>query len=394
MTRQSVTISFYALISLLLFCNCTNDNEEILKSSQIPVDSSKEVLNIDSNEVANQLVVDFMVKYDIPGLSLAISKTGKLVYAKGYGYANVEKKDTVTTSHVFRIASLSKPITSVLVMKLIEEGKISIDDKVFGENSILGFDYGTPPYRPWITDITVKNLLEHTAGGWGNDAEDPMFKKPAYGNDDLISYILDQVPLINKPGTNWEYSNFGYCILGRVIEKITGKEYPVYGKEFFSSFGVSMAGIAQNSGNRYNNEVKYYSQQDESPDDFNIERMDANGGWVMSALDYLKFLIRVDGFTAIDDILEESTVELMTTPSNQNPNYAKGWAVNNLDNWWHQGGLPGTASIFIRTGDEYCWVILLNSRMPTNDFSINLDRLGWDIIHKSAFEDSYDFLGK
>src|SRR5690606_38029470 len=136
----------------------------------------------------------FMSKYNIPGLSLAITRFGKLVYAKGYGMADKEKVEAVTTTSKFRFASVSKWVTAAAIMKLIQEEKLSMDSKVFGPGAVLGPTFGTQPYLPYVADITIEQLLHHTGGGWGNSSADPMFAQPQLNGDDLLSWIL-----INKP---------------------------------------------------------------------------------------------------------------------------------------------------------------------------------------------------
>ena len=113
-------------------------------------------------------------------------------------------------------------------MKLVEERKLKLSDRVFGSGGILGNTYGKKPYKKWVTSITVKHLLEHTAGGWNNKKNDPMFQKSGYNHKQLISWVLNNRPLSRKPGTKNDYSNFGYCVLGRVIEKRSGMSYKNY----------------------------------------------------------------------------------------------------------------------------------------------------------------------
>src|SRR5690606_38655751 len=103
-----------------------------------------------------------------------------------------------------------------------------LSDKVFGNKGILKKKYGKKPYSKAVTDITIRHLLQHLSGGWGNSRRDPMFRDPAIPMDDLISSTLDSLPLEHEPGTHYDYSNFGYCILGRVIEELTGMEYADY----------------------------------------------------------------------------------------------------------------------------------------------------------------------
>jgi CubicO group peptidase (beta-lactamase class C family) len=110
---------------------------------------------------------------------------------------------------------------------LIEAGKLRLDSRVFGPNSILGDDY------PWLSiqQITVEHLLTHTAGGWGHGAHDPMHLNKEMNQRELIAWTLELMPLAFPPGESFAYSNFGYCILGRVIEKLTGRTYEQYIKD-------------------------------------------------------------------------------------------------------------------------------------------------------------------
>ncbi|HMG68454.1 MAG TPA: serine hydrolase domain-containing protein, partial [Chitinophagaceae bacterium] len=121
-----------------------------------------------------------MRKYNVPGLSLAVAKDDKLIYIKALGYADTTTGEKVSPKSLFRIASISKPFTSVAIMKLIQEGRLNINSKVFGDSGILGNQYGTLPYGQNITNITIDELLHHTCGGWTNDMNDPMFTNPSF----------------------------------------------------------------------------------------------------------------------------------------------------------------------------------------------------------------------
>src|SRR5439155_339277 len=121
----------------------------------------------------------------------------------------------------------------------------------------------------------------HTAGGWPNYKGDPMFAYPKYNHHKLIAWALKNCPLKNKPGTQFAYSNFGYCILGRAIEKISGKSYEKFVREnIFKKCGIQNMQLAGNTlAERARNEVVYYDQQGENPYGMNVRRMDSHGGW-------------------------------------------------------------------------------------------------------------------
>lgn len=329
-------------------------------------------------------VTAFMTTYQIPGVSIAITKNGKLVYLKSYGKMSATDNTPVTDNSLYRIASVSKPITAVGIMKLLEANKLTLDSKIFGTGSILGNDYPTTQMAN-LTDITVRHLLHHTVGVWGNDANDPMFKNPAMNHEQLIKWTLDNYPATTGRGT-YRYSNFGYCLLGRIIEKLSGKTYEQFIKdEVLTPCGISNMSIAGNTlSDRKPNEVIYTGQSGYSPYSYNIPRMDSHGGWIASAKDLAKFMIRVDGFSNKPDILQPATITAMTTRSVPSSNYAAGWGVNNANHWWHTGSLPGTASEIIRANSGFSWVILCNSRSYSSSFDGALDGLLWPVVQNAG----------
>lgn len=327
-------------------------------------------------------VNSFMTQYHIPGMAIAITHHGKLVYAKGYGYADTLQQTPVTTNSLFRIASVSKCITATAILKLVDAKKLSLDASVFGKKGILGTTYGQPPYAENLRKITIRQLLQHTAGGWTNNGTDPMFSHPAMSADELISWTITHQPLGNTPGTVYAYSNFGYCVLGRVIEKVTGMSYEAYVKKaVLQPSGITNMQIGGNTlSQRKPNEVVYYGQHGEQPYIYNITRMDAHGGWIASATDLARLLVHVDGFPAPADILSDTAITAMTTGSSANAGYALGWAVNPYHNWWHSGSLPGTASEIIRSHHGFTWVMLCNTRTDSSFFN-DLDGLLWKAVN-------------
>lgn len=339
----------------------------------------------------DQLVAAFMSTYNVPGLSLAITKDENLVYVKSYGKA--DDAQAANNNSLYRLASLSKQFTSIAIMKLLDQGKISLDQKVFGTGAILGNDYASI-YSANVTNITVGQLLHHTSGGWPNDGNDPMFTNPTMTAAQLITWTLNNRPLTNTPGSAYAYSNFGYCVLGRIIEKITGITYAAAVKSLvLQPSGVTDMVISGNTlADRVANEVKYYGQSGENPYAYNIARMDSHGGWLGTATDLARVLVHVDGYANKTDIISSNAISVMTTASTANTNYACGWSVNSVNNWWHTGSLPGTATEQARTSSsgKYNFVILTNTRSLNNNFAGDMDNLFWNALSKTPVFPSYD----
>jgi len=331
---------------------------------------------------ANRLIQAFMTKYSVPGMSIAMAKDAKMIHTQGFGVAARSTAERVTPDHLFRIASVSKPFTSATIFSLIEQGKLRLGDRIFGRDAILGVEFGAPPYKqPRVADITLEHLLTHTAGGWQNDGSDPMFSHPRMDHRELITWTIANQPLVNAPGSHYAYSNFGYCVAGRVIEKITGKPYGTAVRELIlQRCGITTMRIAGNTlAERAPHEVVYYGQGNENPYGMQVARMDSHGGWLATPTDLVRFLLRVDGFATEADILTAASIATMTTASAANAGYAKGWAVNAAHNWWHNGSLPGTMTIMVRTSDGYCWAALTNTRSTSSTMGGDLDRLMWDV---------------
>jgi CubicO group peptidase (beta-lactamase class C family) len=249
----------------------------------------------------------FMDRFQAPGLSFAIARHGQLVFQQALGMADPNTREKMDTTHRFRIASVTKPLTSTAVFSLIEQKKFGLEDPVFGTYGVLGNDYGKDLPSP-VRDITIHHLLTHTGGGWDNGPGDPMFQSPALSQRELIEHTLRQVPLDHAPGTHYAYSNFGYCLLGRVIEKVTGKPYAAFmQQQILDRCGINDMAIAGNGlTGRANHEVTYYGQNGEDPYAINVTRMDSHGGWLATPTDLVNFALRVDGFDNPPDILSQA----------------------------------------------------------------------------------------
>jgi CubicO group peptidase (beta-lactamase class C family) len=302
------------------------------------------------------------------------------------------------------MASVSKPITAIEVMRLVDRGQLRLDDRVFGRAGILGETYGPEQgyADPRVLNITVKQLLEHTAGGWDNNggdgSPDPMLIHSTLGQAALIETILRTTPLEFAPGTRHQYSNFGYAVLGRVIERVTGKPYEtalrddIFAKSGADSFAVGGDTLAE----KLPDEVTYHQAGNGwlQPYGMRVRRMDAHGGLIATPIDLLRVAVRADGFPTVPDLLSPSSIATMTTPTTapdtagNRVGYAKGWGVDSWPNWGHNGYLPGTKAELIRTtnrfgpsgSEEFVVYAATNSTNADGTPDANLAGMLWDIM--------------
>lgn len=327
----------------------------------------------------------FMRRWDIAGASVAVSKDGRLVYSKGFGYADVELKKDAEPYSKFRIASISKLVTAVAIMKLAEEGKLSVTDRVFGPDGILDDPfYGNPRDRR-AYGITIAHLLSHE-GGWTTRWGDQMFMPLVVANDMGIGSPVDTKTIVRfalnrnlhfTPGTGKSYSNLGYAILGLVIEKVSGMSYSEYcRKEILEPIGIYDMVLARNlKSEKAPFEVTYYEPPDaiRKPSIYNpldtvaasyggndIESLGGAGAWLATAPDLVRLMLAVDGSDTQRDLLSAGSVRFMTDTRN---GYAPvGWKATVYDGtWWRTGSFPGTSCMMKRQPDGITWALLFNT---------------------------------
>jgi len=334
---------------------------------------------------AEKSIRSFMRKWSITGASVAVSKNGKLIYARGFGYSDTITKEEVQPYNKFRIASISKLVTAVAVMKLREEGKISLDDTVFGPDGILNDPYFGSPKDKRVFRITVAHLLSHE-GGWSQRWGDQMFMpvliadnmgvKPPADTRTIIRFALDK-RLHFTPGTGKAYSNLGYSILGLVIEKASGMSYEEYCKKFvLEPLGIYDMTLAHNlPTQKAPFEVTYYEPSDivlkpsiygtgelvsPSYGGNDIEALGGAGAWLATAPDLIRLTLAVDGLPTRQDFLSGESISFMT--DNENGFAPVGWKTTiNNGTWWRTGSFPGSAGMIKRQSDGISWVVLFNS---------------------------------
>lgn len=321
----------------------------------------------------DRLITQLMAKWQVPGSVAAVANSGRLVLLRGYGRADVGLDQSIQPDSLFRIASLSKPITAAAILKLVEDGQLDLDAKAFTILDHLRPAGGTIA-DPRVSEITVRHLLQH-AGGWDRTKSgDPTNGAPC---DAIIRSVLSR-PLDFAPGTDYAYSNVGYCVLGRIIEKVAGRSYEVYVKsQVLSQMGISRARIRRRD--RDPAEVRYYLPAD-SPRcppsgqgpclyrDGSLENADSYAGWIASAPDLLRFVTALDG-SRPPAFFKPETLRLMvsrpTIPrwAGSPGFYSLGWNVQPSGTdavWSHEGSQPGSTALLVRAAQGRAWVVLFN----------------------------------
>ncbi len=353
----------------------------------------------------DELMTGFMRQHKPPGAALAVTYHGRLVYARGFGHADLEKQQLVEPADLFRIASVSKPFTATAVMHLVEHGRLKLDDRVFPILKLEPHLERGARVDPRLHDIRVHHCLQHTAG-WDRDKSfDPMGAETAeqvskalkvplpIHPQQIIRYTMGK-PLDFAPGTAYAYSNFGYCVLGRVIEAISGKPYHEYVfHQILAPLGIRHMRLGKNLlRHRAASEVKYYDGKKRTGRAISgpeigkqvplpygvecIETMDANGGWIASAVDLVRFAVALDDPKKCPVLNEESILSMLAPPPGavgHGPQgkpkatyYGCGWDVRPVVGHparftkWHGGLLAGSSTLLVCRSDGINWAVLFN----------------------------------
>ncbi|MEV0588989.1 serine hydrolase domain-containing protein [Nonomuraea sp. NPDC050310] len=334
----------------------------------------------------------FMQARSITCGSLAVARHGKLVLARGYSWSTGATPVTQPNS-LFRIASLSKPITAAAVLRLVQDGKLSLSAKVV---DLLGLT----PADPRMAEVTVLRLLQHL-GGWDSKiSNDPMFNNYAISKAlgvplpikqaDVIKYTTGLM-LDHDPGSTYAYGNYDYLLLGRIIEKVSGQPYQSYVQQaILGPRGIRRTKLGRTlKAEALTGEVPYFSQYSGKTvldgsgatvpgpyGVYNLENMDSHGGWVSNAVDLVRFAGIFDTGSTV--LSPASITRAFAQPeTGLNPGdwwYGCGWQVRNVTggrNTWHTGSLQGTSTLLVRRYDGITYAALFNQRDDASGLSYN-----------------------
>lgn len=294
-------------------------------------------LSSDTLNAASQEMQQYTDEGRLAGISTLIFKDGAIVVRKNYGYADLENQKPITDSTIFRIYSMTKPITAAALMTLYDEGKFELDDKVSEYipefEGMMVYNAETKTEEPQNEEVTIRHLLTHTSGipyGWDQQAYvDSLYRvRGGSGWDGILAEkmkLLTEIPLKHQPGTVWEYG-LGIDMAGYLIEVLSGTPLDEYFQtKIFNPLNMDDSGfyVHESKHHRFS---KLYTKNEEgeltemqgmmstifkSP----VTLFSGGGGLVSTADDYLKFcrMLLNGGELNGTRILEPSTAEMIMT---------------------------------------------------------------------------------
>ena len=326
-------------------------------------------------------VATFMASTHVPGLSVAVVENGEFEWSSGFGSADLENNVPASEHTLFRLASISKPLTATASMQLYEHGQLDLDAPV---------QKYCPAFlvKPW--PITTRQVMGHLAGirHYKTGLDDmeigntKHFENPIQAGLDFFK----NEPLLSEPGTQFHYSTQGYTLVGCVIEGASGSKYvDVVRQNVFVPAGMKETQVDDRFA-IIRNRTRFY-QKTESGVVQNADFLDSSykipgGGWLSSAEDMAKFEVAILN----DKLIKRATRDLMWTPlkpsggsSNEKKSgYGLGWGVGDIDGVAivaHTGGQQGTSTAFLIAPEQNAGVVVL-----TNMEGADADKLAREIL--------------
>ncbi|RUO68645.1 serine hydrolase domain-containing protein [Pseudidiomarina salinarum] len=339
---------------------------------------AKDIPQLPHIERVDARIDTLMEEGHFPGVAIAVMRAGKPVHIGTYGMANLAHEVPVTTRTVFEIASLTKQMTALAIMTLVEEERLSLDDR------LVEWIEDAPP--AW-DEITVDQLLSHTAGlthHFERTVHDVHLLE--YSRDDMLA-SAKSAPMIAEPGTDWNYSDQGYFLLGVIIEEVTGQSYAEFMETtFFRPLGMDQTHLLDQR------RIIPHLAQGYAWNDGELQRnrrvwqfaLTSHFGVMSSLDDLIRWEAELSNPKLINRKALEATWEIQrpfdTGSQCDTWGYARGWqvVVANGRRILNHGGYSGTA--YIRDVDTGLSVIVLTNREDTPNALSPLS-LGWEAAH-------------
>lgn len=349
----------------------------VLAPAPVPLRAQTKSLSAEKRAQIEKAASRFMAANSVPGISAAVVQEGELVWSEGFGMADLENFVPAASSTLFRLGSISKPITATAILQLYERGKLDLDAEV---------QKYCPAFPKKEGPITTRELLGHLGGirhynpdGKG-DIPDDSAKHFATMQDSLQIFAND--PLVAKPGTKFQYSTYGYTVLGCVLEGAASQKFVDYVKENV----FDPAGMTETQEDNFFKVIQHRTRwyhKDKSGVVQNAGVLDSSykipgGGLISSADDTARFEISI----LANKLLKPVTRELMWTPQkaadgSQN-GYALGWVTTKkygLTLVEHTGGQQGTSTSMLLVPERRAGIVVLANMDGVDAAALSTDIL-------------------
>jgi CubicO group peptidase (beta-lactamase class C family) len=320
-------------------------------------------------DAVDDYINEQMRQRHIPGLSLAIVKDGKVVKARGYGFANLEHKVPATANTVYYLGSIGKQFTATGIMMLVQKGKVNLDEKV---------SHYLPGLPAAWADVRVRNLLNHTAGIPDYMSAPGLVWKLDYSYEQIIDLAANRPPHF-APGQAWRYVNTSYLLLDRIIQTISGQSWDaLLTQEVFRP--LRMTSTRRSSRGVISNRTAPYDWDEKNTAWSNTDYLNpslfinGSGGLLSSVLDLAKRDTALYG----EGILKQATLMQMWTPTRlgdgATKNYGFGWGLEEQQGHrriGHSGGCPGFEANISRFVDDKLTIIILTNLLGSNPWEMS-----------------------
>ena len=336
---------------LLLFCAC--QKEKMFFTEELPNDAVS-LLDLAIEEEA------------VIGIAAGYAKNDT-VWDYSAGFSNEDTQEAFSTTTLTRLASIAKPMTAIAILQLLEKGKLNLDSPI--QEYLSDF-----PIKP-EGDITIRHLLNHSSGIAAYKNEEEIENQVEYESIEAALAIFKDRELIATPGTAFNYTTYGYVVLGRIIEVVSGQNYETYMQEnIWDIVGMTNTKV-ERTNESYDNKSELYQRNDKGE----IKLATANnlsdripGGGIISTLeDLMKF---GNGLLNNDFISKESLDLMLEIPDVENSGIPYGLGLYLYDTipdygavYGHGGGQTGASTIFMVSPEQNFFIVVLTNTSLASD---------------------------
>jgi serine beta-lactamase-like protein LACTB, mitochondrial len=352
LAARKISHSFLAIVFAFLASAGSISAQQAAPATALSAEKRKKI-----QAAANE----FLKTSATPGVAVAVVLDGKTVWAQGFGKADLENSAPATPETLFRLASVSKPLTATAILQLVERGKLDLDAEV---------QTYCPAFSKKEWPITSRQLLGHLGGirhynpdGKG-DVPDDSAKHFATMKESLTLFEND--PLVSQPGTAFHYSTYGYTLLGCVLEGAAHEKYLDYMRaNIFGPAGMTVT-QADDSSAIIPHRSRWYHQEKSGPVQ-NAGVLDSSykipgGGFISSAEDMAHY----EEAMLADKLVKRSTRDLLWTAQKTTDGkfteYGMGWGVSQkfgLNFYGHTGGQQGTSTSIVLAPERSAGIVVL-----------------------------------